>query len=61
MLTQLDLDSKGQGHSKNQKTMPLGAINMPSPQKKSRVTGVQLICQIYDLFTIKGKVNKGQE
>ena len=29
MLSQFDLDSKSQGHSKNQKTMPQGAINMP--------------------------------
>ena len=27
---QLDLESKGQGHRKNQKTMPEEAINMPS-------------------------------
>ena len=31
-LSQLDLESKGQGHSKNQKTIPQGAINMP-PKK----------------------------
>ena len=32
----LDLESKGQGHSKNQKTMPQGAINKPSTKKISR-------------------------
>ena len=31
-LSQLDLESKGHGHSKNQKTIPQGAINMP-PKK----------------------------
>ena len=35
-LSQLDLESKGQGHSKNLKTMPQGAINMPSTKKMSR-------------------------
>ena len=35
-LSQLDLESKGQGHSKIQKTMPQGAINMPSTKKMSR-------------------------
>ena len=42
-LLQLDLDSKGQGHSKNQKTMPQKAINMPSTKKSAGirpVTGV---------------------
>ena len=29
-MKNLDLESKGQGHSKNQKTMPQGAINMLS-------------------------------
>ena len=33
MLPQLDLESKGQGHSKNQKIMPQGALNMPSTKK----------------------------
>ena len=32
MLSQLDLESKGQGHSKIQKPMPKGAKNM-SPKK----------------------------
>ena len=35
-LSELDLESKGQGHSKNQKTMPQGAINMSSTKKMSR-------------------------
>ena len=50
MLPQLDFESKVQGHSKNQKTMPQGAKNMPSTKTKLAgicpVTGVQLICQI---------------
>ena len=33
MLSQLDLESKGQGHSKIQKPMPWGTKNMP-PKKK---------------------------
>ena len=32
-LSQFDLESKGQGHSKNQKTILQGAINMPSTKK----------------------------
>ena len=36
MLTWLGLESKGQGHSKNKKTMAQGAINMPSTKKMSR-------------------------
>ena len=32
MLSQLDLDSKGQGHSKNQKPIAQGTNNMP-PKK----------------------------
>ena len=35
-LSQLDLESKGQDHSKNQKTMPQGTINMLSTKKRSR-------------------------
>ena len=50
-LSQLDLESKGQGHSKNQKTMPQGAINMLSTQKIGRDSPnycvLELICQIY--------------
>ena len=33
MLSQLELKGKGQGHSKNQKTMPQEAIKLPCPQK----------------------------
>ena len=29
MLSQLELESKGQDHSKNQKLMPLGTKSMP--------------------------------
>ena len=36
MLSRLGLDSKGQGHNKNQKTIPQGAINMPPKTKLSR-------------------------
>ena len=36
MLSQLDLESKCQGHSKNQKTMPRGSINMLSTNKMRR-------------------------
>ena len=36
MLSQLEIESKGQGHRKNQRTMPQGAINMPSTKKISR-------------------------
>ena len=37
MLSQLDLERKGQGHSKNQKTMPQGAINIDVHQKNTGV------------------------
>ena len=43
MLSQIDLESKGQGHSKNQKTMPQAAINIPSTKKIAEIrpiTGV---------------------
>ena len=33
-LSQLDLESKGQGHSESQKTMPQGAINMQSTKNE---------------------------
>ena len=33
-LLQLDLESKGQGHSKNQKTMSQGAVNMLSTKNE---------------------------
>ena len=33
--TQLDLESKGQGHSKNQKPMLSGPKNMPPPKNLS--------------------------
>ena len=36
MLSKLDLKSKGQGHSKNQKRMPKGAIIMPYNNKMIR-------------------------
>ena len=36
ILSQLDLESKGQGHSKNQRTMLQAAINMQSTKKMSR-------------------------
>ena len=57
MLSRLALESKGQGHSQTQKTMPQGAINMPSTKKLAGIppiTGVQLICQksYNDLLTI---------
>ena len=42
-LSQLDLESKGQGHHKNQRTMPQEAINMPSTEKLAGIppiTGV---------------------
>ena len=35
-FSRVDLESKGRGHSKNQKTMPLEAINMPSTKEMSR-------------------------
>ena len=44
MLSQLDPESKGQGHSKNQKIMPQGATNNPSTKKCAGtrpVTGVE--------------------
>ena len=36
MLSHLDLESKGQGHSKNQKPMPWGTKNMPPKKNLSR-------------------------
>ena len=36
MLSRLDLESKGQGHSKNQKPMPWGTKNMPARRNFSR-------------------------
>ena len=36
MLSRLDLESKGQGHSKNQKPMPWGTKNMPPQKNLSR-------------------------
>ena len=36
MLSQLDCETKGQVHSKNQTAMPQGAINMPSTKKMCR-------------------------
>ena len=36
MLSQLDLESKGHGHSKNQKPMPWGTKNMPPKKNLSR-------------------------
>ena len=35
-LSQLELESKGQGHSKKQKPMPWGTKNMPPKQNLSR-------------------------
>ena len=35
-LSQLDLESKGQSHSKNQKPMPWGTKNMPPKKNLSR-------------------------
>ena len=36
MLSRLDLESKGQGHSKNLKPMPWGTKNMPARRNLSR-------------------------
>ena len=36
MVSQLDLESKCQGHSKNQKPMPLETKNIPPPKNLSR-------------------------
>ena len=36
MLSRLDLESKGQGHSKNRKPMPWGTKNMPPKKNLSR-------------------------
>ena len=36
MLSKLDLESKDQGHSKNQNTMPHGPTNMPTTKNMSR-------------------------
>ena len=36
MLSWLDLESKGLGHSKNQKPMPLGTKNLPPKKNLSR-------------------------
>ena len=36
MPSKLDLESKDQGHSKNQKTMPHGPTNMPTTKNMRR-------------------------
>ena len=46
MLSQLDLVSKGQGHSNNQKTMPQGEINIPSAKNEQGFCPITGCCFI---------------
>ena len=59
MLLQLGLESKGQGHSKNQKTMPLGAINMQG-FAQLLVSNLSVKYVMNDLLTITGRGQQDQ-
>ena len=62
MLSQLDLESKSQGHRKNQRTMPQGAINMPSTKKISRDSpNYWCLNDLSNMLQSQKEVNKGQE